>query len=67
MWNHEMEEHLNSLTRLVNNLKQKLDQIPVPFKMMYKPPEREEYMNLVEYLNEIDRRLKEVEEKCRSL
>jgi hypothetical protein len=34
---------------------------------MYKPPEREEHMNLVEYLNEIDRRLKEVEEKCRSL
>ena len=67
MWNHEMEEHLNSLTRLVNNLKQKLDQIPVPFKMMYKPPEREEHMNLVEYLNEIDRRLKEVEDKCRSL
>jgi hypothetical protein len=52
---------------LVNNLKQKLDQIPVPFKMMYKPPEREEYMNLVEYLNEIDKRLKEVEEKCRTL
>jgi len=67
MWNHEMEERLNSLTRLVNSLKQKLDQIPVPFKMMYKPPEREDYMNIVEYLNEIDKRLKEVEDKCRSL
>lgn len=67
MWNYEMEEQVNSLTRTVNNLKQKLDKIPMPFKFMYKPPEREEHMNLVEYLNEIDRRLKEVEDKCRSL
>ena len=67
MWNYEMEEQVNSLTRTVNNLKQKLDKIPMPFKFMYKPPEREDYMNIVEYLNEIDKRLKEVEDKCRSL
>ena len=67
MWNYEMEERLNSLTRLVNSLKEKLDQIPMPLKFFYKPPEREEHMNLVDYLNEIDRRLKEVEDKCRSL
>jgi len=67
MWNYEMEERLNSLTRLVNSFKEKLDQIPMPFKFMYKPPNREEHINLVEYLNEIDKRLKEVEDKCRSL
>jgi hypothetical protein len=61
-----MEEQLNSLTRLVNSLKNKIDKIPMPLKFMYRPPERE-HMNLVDYLNEIDRRLKEVEEKCRTL
>lgn len=30
--------------------------------MMYKPPEREEHMNVVEYLDEIDHRLKYLEE-----
>jgi hypothetical protein len=48
----------------INRLKEKIDQIPVPFKMMYKPPEREGHVNLVEYLDEVDQRLKTIEENC---
>lgn len=61
MWNHEMEEQLSSLTRVVNTLKTKLDQIPLPFKFMYRPPGREFHMNLVDYLNEIEERLQKLE------
>ncbi len=55
-------EEWNSLVKTINRLKDKIDQIPVPFKMMYKPPEREEHVNLVDYLDEIDHRLKYLEE-----
>jgi hypothetical protein len=54
-------EEWNSLVRLVQNLRGKLDQIPVPFKMMYKPPQREKYVNIVEFLDEIDERLRKLE------
>lgn len=29
---------------------------------MYRPPERSDYVNVVEYLNEIDNRLKQLED-----
>jgi len=54
-------EEWNSLVKLVQNLKAKLDQLPVPFKMMYKPPQREEYVNIVEFLDELDERLRKLE------
>ena len=54
-------EEWNSLVKLVQNLKGKLDQLPVPFKMMYRPPQREEYVNIVKFLDEIDERLRKLE------
>ena len=54
-------EEWNSLVKLVQSLKAKLDQLPVPFKMMYKPPQREEYVNIVEFLDELDERLRKLE------
>jgi hypothetical protein len=46
---------------MVQSLKSKLDQLPVPFKMMYRPPQREEYVNIVEFLDELDERLRKLE------
>lgn len=54
-------EEWNSLVKLVQSFKNKLDQLPVPFKMMYKPPQREEYVNIVEFLDELDERLQKLE------
>ena len=54
-------EEWNSLVKIVQNLKSKLDQLPVPFKMMYRPPQREEYVNIVEFLDELDERLRKLE------
>ena len=51
----------NSLVKMVQSLKSKLDQLPVPFKMMYRPPQREEYVNIVEFLDELDERLRKLE------
>lgn len=55
-------EEWNSLVKLVQSLKNKLDSIPVPFKFMYKPPSREEYVNIVEFLDELDQRIKKLED-----
>jgi uncharacterized FlaG/YvyC family protein len=57
-------EEWNSLVKTVQQLKKKLDQIPIPFKFMYKPPSREEYVNIVEFLDELDKRLKRLEENA---
>jgi hypothetical protein len=54
-------EEWNSLVKIVQSLKSKLDQLPVPFKMMYRPPQREEYVNIVEFLDELDERLRKLE------
>ncbi len=54
-------EEWNSLVKMVQSLKSKLDQLPVPFKMMYRPPQREEYVNIVEFLDELDERLRKLE------
>jgi hypothetical protein len=35
----------------------------MPFKLLYRPPEREEYLNIVEFMDEVDSRLKALEEK----
>jgi hypothetical protein len=61
MLNQEMEERLSSLTRVVNSLRSKLDQIPLPFKFMYRPPGRDFHLDLVAYLNEIEERLQKLE------
>jgi hypothetical protein len=54
-------EEWNSLVKIVQKLKSKVEQIPVPFKFMYRPPSREEYVNIVEFLDEIDERLRKLE------
>jgi hypothetical protein len=45
----------------VESIEEKLNQIPIPFKLMYRPPEAEHHVNVVQYLDEIDKRLKKLE------
>jgi len=56
-------EEWNNLVSTIKSLKSKVDQIPMPFKLLYRPPEREEYLNIVEFMDEVDSRLKALEEK----
>lgn len=45
-------------------MKEKLDEIPLPFKFMYRPPGHEFHMNLVDYLNQIEERLQTLEKNA---
>jgi hypothetical protein len=56
-------EEWNNLVSTIKSLKSKVDQIPMPFKLLYRPPEREEYLNIVEFMDEVDSRLKALEER----
>lgn len=59
----ELNQRLSSLERRLARIEEKLDQLPIPFRLMYRPPEREHHVNVVQYLDEIDKRLKALEEK----
>ncbi len=52
---------LSFLEKRIERIEEKLNQIPIPFKLMYRPPETEEHVNLVEYLDDVAKRLKELE------
>lgn len=64
MLNSQIQMELTSLQRTVSKLKEKLDQIPLPFKFMYRPPGQEFHMNLVDYLNQIEERLQKLEKNA---
>lgn len=61
----QMEEQilqaLNSLDKRLAVVEEKLSQIPIPFKLMYKPDYLEKHINLVEYLDHINKRLEQIE------
>jgi hypothetical protein len=42
-------------------MEEKLNQLPIPFRLMYRPPGENEHVNIVQYMNEVDKRLKELE------
>jgi hypothetical protein len=42
-------------------MEEKLNQLPIPFRLMYKPPGEKEHVNIVQYMDEVDKRLKELE------
>ena len=58
----ELNLKLSFLEKRLDRIEEKLNQIPIPFKLMYRPPETETHVNVVQYLDEIDKRLKELEE-----
>ena len=57
----ELIQKLNLLETKVKTMEEKLNQLPIPFRLMYRPPEKEHHVNVVQYLDEVDKRLKELE------
>jgi P2-related tail formation protein len=49
------------LDKRLEAVEEKLSQLPVPFKIMYKPAYREKHVDLVEYLDQINKRLEQIE------
>jgi len=53
---------LSFLEKRLDRIEEKLNQIPIPFKLMYRPPEKEHHINIVQYLDQIHKRLKKLED-----
>jgi P2-related tail formation protein len=58
----ELTMVLNSLEKRIESIERKLESLPIPFKLMYRPPEREDYVNVVDFLDETAKRLKQIED-----
>lgn len=58
----QLNQRLSYLEARLGAIEEKLAQIPIPFKLMYKPPYDEKYLNLVDVLNQINKRLKQIED-----
>lgn len=56
-----LNQRLNYLESRIELLERKVAQIPIPFKLMYRPPYQENHMDIVEYLDKIDKRLEQIE------
>jgi|688.fasta_scaffold05525_8 uncharacterized coiled-coil protein SlyX len=57
----ELNQRLSLLETKVARIEEKLNQLPIPFRLMYRPPEKTEHVNIVQYLDEVDKRLKDLE------
>jgi hypothetical protein len=58
----QLNQRLSYLEARLTAIEEKLSQIPIPFKLMYKPPEEEKHLNLVDVLDQINKRLKQIED-----
>lgn len=52
-----MNQDLNSLIERIERLEASLYNL----RLMYKPPEREDHINVTEYLDEVENRIKKLE------
>ena len=59
----QLIKKLNLLEIRIARIEEKLNQLPIPFRLMYKPPGHEHHVNIVQYMDEVDKRLKELEQK----
>lgn len=57
----QVKEMLISLQKKLEILEERVNELSEPLELMYRPPERGEHVNIVEFLNEIDSRLKKLE------
>lgn len=57
----ELIQKLNLLETRIRRIEEKLDQLPIPFRLMYRAPDKTEHVNIVQYLDEVHNRLKELE------
>lgn len=62
MEQHHLIEALNILEKRLEAIESKLNMLPIPFELMYKPPGRD-HVNIVKYLNEVDHRLSNLEDQ----
>jgi hypothetical protein len=56
----ELREMLISLQNRIENLEIGIKELS-NMELMYRPPHREEHVNIVQYLNEVEERLKNLE------
>ena len=59
----ELTQKLNLLEIRIARIEEKLNQLPIPFRLMYRPPGHKNHVNIVQYMDEVDKRLKELEKK----
>lgn len=52
---------LNTFQNELREIKKKLNQLPIPFVLKYRPPGHEFHMNLNEYLDNVEQRLQALE------
>lgn len=57
----ELNLRLSFLEKRLDRIEEKLNQIPIPFKIMYKPAYANEHVNVVDYLDKINKRLEQIE------
>lgn len=57
----ELTLRLSFLEKRIEKIEEKLNQIPIPFKLMYRPPNHEQHLNIVEVLDRIHNRLDQIE------
>jgi hypothetical protein len=57
----ELTQRLSLLESKIARIEEKLNQLPIPFRLMYKPPGHENHVNIVQYMDQVDKRLKELE------
>lgn len=57
----ELALKVSFLEKRLNRIEEKLNQIPVPFKLMYKPEYSDTHKDIVDYLNTINKRLEQIE------
>lgn len=57
----QVKETLISLQKKLEILEERVNELSEPLELMYRPPEKGEHVNIVEFLNEIDNRLKKLE------
>lgn len=57
----ELNLRLSFLEKRLERIEEKLNQIPIPFKIMYKPAYSSEHVNVVDYLDKINKRLEQIE------
>ena len=63
----ELNLKLSFLEKRIERIEEKLNQIPIPFKLMYRPPDHKEHIDIVEYLNAVDEAIKKLNEHISSL
>lgn len=63
----QLNQRLNYLEARLAAIEEKLAQIPIPFKLMYRPPDHKEHINIVEYLDAVDGAIKKLNDRLTSL